>query len=131
MPSELRAKSVPMGQKSSTWGTGWLLVLAFVSIFATFFLSALLALSLDEYWGYIAAFQENGERQAAMNADEELFGVGFASFLLVVLWLAVTGTAFAIAIGTGLPVLRTTVTASIVFVVIAGVFLCAWLLFAV
>ena len=120
-----------MGQQSSTSGTGWLIVLAFVSIFAAFYLSGLLALSMDEHWGYVVAYQENGDRQAAMNADEELFGVGFASFLLVVLWLAVTGTAFAVAVGTGLPVLRTTVTASIGFVVIAGVFLCGWLLFGV
>ncbi|WP_161490355.1 hypothetical protein [Agromyces aureus] len=44
-------KSGPMGQKSSTSGTGWLIVLAFVSILATFYLSGLLALSLDEHWG--------------------------------------------------------------------------------
>jgi len=120
-----------MGQKSSTSGTGWLIVLAFVSILATFYLSGLLALSLDEHWGYVAAYQEIGDRQAAMNADEELSGVGFASFLLVVLWLAVTGTAFAVAVGTGLKVLRTTATSSVGFVVIAGVFLYAWLLFGV
>lgn len=127
--AELRVKQVATGQ-ASTAGIAWLIVLSLVAILVVFIPSGLLAESLDDYWRYLAAVPEHGEG-AAMNADEARFGVGFSLFLLVGVGLGSVGTAAVIAAGTGLPVRRTAVAATLGFVLVTGVFLGAWLTFGV
>lgn len=119
-----------MSQPRSTAGNSSIIVLTLFAIVAAFFLTGLLALSLDAYWGYLAAIPEHGD-QAAANANEELFGVGLTSFLLALLWLLVTGVAAAIAAGTELPVLRTVIVVAGGLLLVVGLFICAWLLFGV
>lgn len=125
-----RAKSDRMVYARSMAGIGSIIVLALFAIVAAFFLTGLLALSLDGYWGYLAAIPEHGD-QAAMNADEELFGVGVASFLLACLWLLVTWMAAAIAAGTELSVPRTAIVAGGGLLLVVGLYTCAWLSFGV
>ena len=87
-----------------------------------FFLSALLALSIDEYRSYSASIAEHGDT-AAGNADEAMFGIQVCSFLLAILWLFVAGIAATIAASTGRPVLRTVVFVGGGFALFVGLML--------
>ncbi|MCD2444152.1 hypothetical protein LQ757_17850 [Agromyces sp. SYSU K20354] len=93
-------------QRRSSTGIRWIIILAVAGLVPAFFLSVLLALSIDEYQSYSAAAAEYGDT-AALHADEALFGIQIGSFLLAVVWLLVTGIAAAIAARTTLPVVRT------------------------
>lgn len=93
-------------QRRSSTGIRWITTLAVAGLVPAFFLSGLLALSIDEYQNYSASSTEYGDT-AALHADEALFEIRVGSFLLGVVWLFVMGIAAAIAAGTKLPVLRT------------------------
>lgn len=89
-------------------GVRWIVILVVAGLASAFYLSMMLALSIDEYQRYSASIAEYGDI-ALMNADEAEFGIQLCLFLLAILWLFVTGIAAAIAAGTRLPILRTVV----------------------
>jgi hypothetical protein len=89
-------------------GFAWIVILVVAGLASAFYLSILLALSIDEHQRYSASIAEYGDT-ASMNAGEAEFGIQLCIFLLAILWLFVTGIAAAIAAGTRLSILRTVV----------------------
>jgi hypothetical protein len=103
-------------------GVAGIIILSVAGLALTFYLSILLALSIDEYQRYSASIAEYGDI-AALNAGEAEFGIYLCGFLLVILWLLVTGIAAAIAAGARLPILRTAVVVGAGLAVFVGVVL--------
>ncbi|MFF2389144.1 hypothetical protein [Agromyces sp. NPDC058104] len=122
----LRSSPHRTWQSRPATGITSFIVLALFAMVAACIPTGLLAVSLDAYWGYVAATPEHGD-QATANADQELFGVGLSSFLLVLFWLLMTGFAASIAAATGAPVLRTSVIVGVGLALFMGIMLFLWL----
>ena len=85
-----------------------IVVAAVLALLPLFFVTMLLALSLDEYQSYTASIAAYGDT-AAMNAEEERGNIVMASIVLTVLWVFLTGLAVTYAAITKWRVLRTAV----------------------
>ena len=103
-------------------GVAWIIIVVVAGLVSAFYVSILLALSIDEYQRYSASIAEYGTI-ASLNAGEAQFGIYLSAFVLALLWVLVTGIAAAIAAGTRLPILRTVVVVGGVLVLFVGIVL--------
>ncbi|WP_448006712.1 hypothetical protein [Agromyces bauzanensis] len=124
--TNLRTSGADMRRRGSNRNLVTSVVVAVLAVLPLFFVTGLLALSIDEYQSYTASIAEYGDT-AAMNAEEERGNIVMASFVLVVLWFFLTGLAVTYAAITMGRVFRTAVWVGGGLAVAVGVMLLVWL----
>ncbi|GAA4375416.1 hypothetical protein [Agromyces bauzanensis] len=82
--TNLRTNAAEMRRRGSNRNLVTSVVAAVLALLPLFFVTGLLALSIDEYQSYTASIAEYGDA-AAMKAEEERGNIVMASFVLVVL----------------------------------------------
>lgn len=106
--TNLRTNDADMRRRGSNRNLVSIVMAAVLALLPLFFVTMLLASSIDEYQSYTASIAEYGDT-AAMNAEEERGNIVMTSFALALLWFFLTGLAVIYAAITKGRVLRTAV----------------------